>query len=77
MPIYEYACSKCDSEFELLISGSAKPICPQCGSAKLQRKFSTFAAHQGSASAPACAESGCPGANTSACAGGKCPFSGH
>ena len=44
MPIYEYTCRDCRSEFELLVPSSAhKPACPDCGSKKLEKKFSTFA----------------------------------
>lgn len=78
MPIYEYTCQACGSDFELLVmSAATKPVCPGCGSAKLDKKFSTFAAHQASA-ANACADVGCPGAShgKSPCSGGKCPFSG-
>ena len=75
MPIYEYTCQNCRNEFELLVSTSAgKPTCPNCGSRKVLKKFSTFAAHQ-DASAPACAEGVCPGAaGGPSCADGKCPF---
>ena len=30
MPIFEYACEKCQSEFELLVRGDDKPACPEC-----------------------------------------------
>ena len=76
MPIYEYTCQSCQSEFELLIGpSSGKPGCPDCGSKKVQKKFSTFAAHQPSASMSACSEGGCPGSSGApACGGGKCPY---
>jgi putative FmdB family regulatory protein len=32
MPIYEYSCASCDNEFEVLVRGSEKPACPDCGS---------------------------------------------
>lgn len=44
MPIYEYTCKKCDSEFELLVNGSAKPACPACKSKKLEKRHSVFSA---------------------------------
>lgn len=44
MPIFEYVCSKCDKEFELLVrSSSDTGACPHCGSKKLTKKFSVFA----------------------------------
>ena len=43
MPLYEYRCTGCDSQFELLIRGSAVPACPACGSTSLERLLSMFA----------------------------------
>ena len=75
MPIYEYVCSQCKSEFQKLVSsGSSGVACPQCGSKKLERKFSTFAAHQAAPAAP-CASGRCPAtAAPSGGCGGKCPY---
>ena len=42
MPLFEYRCPACDSEFELLIRGSAEPACPSCGSTSLERLISSF-----------------------------------
>ena len=59
MPIYEYICGKCGTEFEQLVKSSeAKPVCPKCGSAKAEKKLSRFAA--------SVKQSGCP-------AHGVCP----
>ncbi len=43
MPIYEYACRSCESEFELLIRSSTEPACPSCESEDLKKLLSTFA----------------------------------
>ena len=43
MPLFEYRCTACDSQFELLIRGSAVPACPSCGSTALERLLSLFA----------------------------------
>jgi putative FmdB family regulatory protein len=43
MPIYEYRCRGCDREFETLVQGSSRPVCPGCGGRKLDRKLSVFA----------------------------------
>jgi len=43
MPIYEYRCRACDREFEVLVQGSRKPVCPACGGKKLEKKLSVFA----------------------------------
>jgi putative FmdB family regulatory protein len=40
MPTYQYACSKCEHEFELVQSFSDQPIskCPECGG-EVRKKF--------------------------------------
>ena len=43
MPLYEYRCSGCNSQFELLIRGGTVPTCPSCGSTALERILSMFA----------------------------------
>ena len=43
MPLFEYRCAACDSQFELLIRGSAVPACPSCGTTSLERTLSRFA----------------------------------
>jgi putative FmdB family regulatory protein len=43
MPLFEYRCPACDSQFELLIRGAAVPTCPACGSTELERLLSLFA----------------------------------
>jgi len=62
MPIYEFHCEKCrkDSEILLRTKDWKGTKCPHCGSAKLTKKLSTFAAAGGSAEdGPSC--SGDPG----------------
>ena len=44
MPVYEYLCRGCSHEFEELVLGAERPVCPECQSADLQKKFSVFAA---------------------------------
>lgn len=46
MPLYEYHCEECQKDFTLLQSTSVKKeetLCAECGSDKVQPKFSTFA----------------------------------
>jgi len=52
MPIYEYKCSDCESEFEILVRGEdgKKLNCPQCGSENIDRLFSSFGFSMGSSS---------------------------
>ena len=54
MPIYEYYCSKCDAEFELLrpVSNSAESApCATCGQ-PCERQLSTFSFKSNSFTAP-------------------------
>ncbi len=51
MPIYEYRCEACGAKFELLrrLSDSDDELtCQECGSEKVTRQFSAFAASSGS-----------------------------
>ncbi len=50
MPIYEYTCGKCASEFELLLRGGERATCPSCGGDELEKLLSVPAAHAGHAS---------------------------
>jgi putative FmdB family regulatory protein len=43
MPLYEFRCRDCDSEFELLVRSGVDPRCPSCGSGSLERLLSMFA----------------------------------
>jgi putative FmdB family regulatory protein len=44
MPIYEYRCSKCANEFELLVlRTSPVPACPSCESQDIEQLLSGFA----------------------------------
>lgn len=40
MPLFEYQCKSCESEFELLVGVREQPVCPQCGSTELQKLMS-------------------------------------
>jgi putative FmdB family regulatory protein len=51
MPIYEYHCQACAHEFEHLERSGESPSCPECGGARLERRWSVPAA-------PAMAKSG-------------------
>ena len=43
MPIFEYRCSSCGEEFELLVRGADAAACPGCGGADLERLLTSFA----------------------------------
>ncbi len=49
MPIYEYRCRACDKDFEELVrsaEAAASVACPECGSRRIDRKLSVFAARE-------------------------------
>ncbi|MCH8146423.1 MAG: zinc ribbon domain-containing protein [Planctomycetes bacterium] len=55
MPVYEYRCMQCDSQFEdfsRTMVSRASPVCPSCGSAKVERRISVFSARQHVAANP-------------------------
>ena len=43
MPLFSYHCAECDKDTELLIGSGATPVCPACGSLKMERLFSRVA----------------------------------
>ena len=40
MPIYDYRCGDCNKTFELLVRGAAAPVCPDCGTPRLEKLVS-------------------------------------
>jgi len=69
MPIYEYACKSCGSEFETLVRSSSVPDCPSCHSTELEKKLSVPGAVGAAAAEPvaagpcgSCGHPGGPGA---------------
>ena len=71
MPIYEFHCGKCEQDSEILVRSSdwAGTKCPHCGSSKIEKKFSTFAASAAGHAAPAAAKRKGGGGH---CCGGGC-----
>ena len=71
MPIYEYKCAACESDFELLIRSDEKPECPSCGDDKVEKQFSVPAAHGSSNDLPLAGPGGCgrPQCGTGGCQG--------
>jgi putative FmdB family regulatory protein len=74
MPIYEYECAKCGASFEALLrtQGDEKKVaCEACGSRRIERKPSVFAAHEAAparSATPRCQRGGCG----SCCDDGMC-----
>jgi putative FmdB family regulatory protein len=60
MPIYEYQCRSCDKPFEELVRSAKEEVvkCPACGSGKLDRRLSVFAARQAEGASPAAVSPG-------------------
>lgn len=74
MPLYEYSCTSCNSEVEILVRGSEKPRCPECDSPKLEKRLSVPAAHtaSGSRDLPACHPTPSGGCGLPQCGMGGC-----
>jgi putative FmdB family regulatory protein len=58
MPLYEYHCSTCDHEFELLVREGTELKCPACTGTELEKQLSVFAV--GSESGRASARNAAP-----------------
>jgi putative FmdB family regulatory protein len=53
MPLFEYQCKDCGARFEALVIGSRTPDgCPRCGSAGIEKQFSTFGLGASGSSSP-------------------------
>ncbi|MBI4589804.1 MAG: zinc ribbon domain-containing protein [Candidatus Rokubacteria bacterium] len=42
MPIYEYQCPDCGTEFQKLVYGQTAVVCPSCQSPEVRRTLSLF-----------------------------------
>ncbi len=73
MPIFEYKCSACGGDFELLVHSDTKIACPECGSAQIGKKLSLFASHVShtDTAEPVC-HTGSGGCNLGRCGSGFC-----
>lgn len=74
MPIFEYACAKCEHVFEARLERASDPApaCPDCGAVKARKLLSAFAV-QGSASGFASNElPPCQGGTATGCGMGAC-----
>jgi putative FmdB family regulatory protein len=71
MPIYEFHCGKCGRDSEILVRSAdwSATKCPHCGSAKLDKKLSTFASAGAGNDTSASKKSGGGGHH---CCGGGC-----
>lgn len=73
MPIYEFACSACNNEFEELVSmtGSSSVKCPSCGSKRTEKQLSSFQrVRVGRGDVPAAVTAAAGGGGGGCCGGG-------
>ena len=59
MPIYEYECDACRHACELLVHSGARPKCPKCDSAALQKRLSAFAVGRGGVQSASTVQAAC------------------
>ena len=59
MPIFEYICQECQHEFEALVFGKDKAVCPKCQSKRLAPQLSVFAVSAKSSAAPSTSAGPC------------------
>ena len=74
MPIYEYHCAKCASDFQLFVRGETVIACPACESRKVERVMSLPARPAGNGGGgPNRSNLGPPsGGQGGGCGGGGC-----
>ena len=74
MPIYEYSCPACEAGFEVLVRGKEVPVCPRCGTSKIERRLSVPAAHTGARTQnlPICESGNSPPCGAGFCRTGQC-----
>ena len=74
MPIYEFHCNACTHDSEILVRSSdwQGTKCPHCGSTKLAKKFSLFAAATTGGGDSGSSEAGSGGGGGGGCCGGHC-----
>jgi putative FmdB family regulatory protein len=72
MPIFEYRCLKCESEFEKLVFGASSGNgiqCPDCQAQEVEQLFSSFngVSRSSDGSTKPMASSGCSSCHASSC----------
>jgi putative FmdB family regulatory protein len=73
MPIFEYHCDKCNHNFESIVFGKEKPVCPSCKSKKARKLMSTCGfvskGSGGETVRASSSSSSCGGCSAASCAG--------
>jgi putative FmdB family regulatory protein len=71
MPIYEYICDECETQFERIVLNKAQEIaCPNCSGTKNTIQLSVFSVPNGNASSSK--QAGATPAGGGSCCGGGC-----
>jgi putative FmdB family regulatory protein len=70
MPVYEFHCPECGRDFERLVRGETRVVCPACESRKVERRMSVTARPAGSTGPADFSGLGPPGGGC--CGGGGC-----
>jgi len=74
VPIYEYHCNDCDSDFEYLVIAKSEPsVCPSCGKGDVNKLISacSFLSKGGNGETVTSSASGssCGGCSATSCSG--------
>ncbi len=74
MPLFEFACAQCGTEFEELIFGDERASCPNCHAKKVEKRLSVPAPGRVAASLPICQPNHSPagGCGLPQCGQGQC-----
>lgn len=79
MPIFEYKCQDCNTQFDVLVKSSSSQkeiVCDSCGSTNVKKLLSTFSPSVThiAKTYDGCADGSCglPAAPSSPCASGMC-----
>ena len=70
MPIYDYRCNACGTEFERLVRSETRVTCPECDGRKLERLMSLTARPAGAGKSADYSRLGPPPGG--GCCGGAC-----
>jgi putative FmdB family regulatory protein len=60
MPLFEFRCSECARDFEVLVRSGEEAACPQCGTSTIEKLFSEQAALTASGKRSLPVASACP-----------------
>lgn len=72
MPLFEFVCQDCEGEFELLTSPREIPVCPKCGSPRMEKLMSVSAGRVAGGGRSLPIASDCPPPSHGPCGPGCC-----